>query len=97
MSTIQESELTNGNKNNEVVNDSRNNLFYDAEQQRNEQIELMFDEATYLISKFIKYLGDHIALISSNHSNQSDFSISRPEIYVDCATKRSRHGSSVHQ
>ena len=87
----------NGNESNQVVNDPENNLYYNEEQKQNKQVELMLDEATYLISKFVKCLSDDIASINSNHSNQPDFSVSRPKIYVVCATKRSRHSSSAHR
>ncbi|KAE9547206.1 hypothetical protein FO519_009582 [Halicephalobus sp. NKZ332] len=43
----------NGNEDNKVANDAENNLFYHAEQQRNEQLELTLDEATYLIMLII--------------------------------------------
>ncbi|PAV90945.1 hypothetical protein WR25_12928 [Diploscapter pachys] len=47
----------NGNESNEVFSDPKNNLYHGAEQRRNEQPELMFDETTSLIMSLVpKYM-----------------------------------------
>ncbi|PAV62936.1 hypothetical protein WR25_03851 isoform B [Diploscapter pachys] len=47
----------NGNESNGILSDPMNNLYHDAEQQRNEQPELMFDETTSLIMSLVpKYM-----------------------------------------